>query len=272
LKGTGPDALKREHQPPHPVERRNARVLLAEDNPVNQRLTLRQLKKLGFPAEAVANGREVLQAIARVPYDIILMDCQMPELDGYETAKAIRRLSDGNIHTPYIVALTANAMLGDRDKCLGSGMNDYLPKPLDLADLEGVLERALAKLQPVNEEISARSSCLDQAVIAGLRELREPNEPDSLKELAELFIKDARMRISRLDRALADKDGHGTAATAHTLKGSANNLGARHLAVLCASLEKAAKSADMAEAANILLDVKGEFQKVEQALRAEMEQ
>ncbi|HKQ40185.1 MAG TPA: PAS domain-containing protein, partial [Verrucomicrobiae bacterium] len=256
---------------PRPVEKRNARVLLAEDNPVNQRLTLRQLKKLGFQAEAVANGREVLQALSQVPYDIILMDCQMPEMDGYETARAIRRSAEGSSHTPYIVALTANAMLGDRDKCLGSGMNDYLPKPLDLADLEGVLERALAKLQPIEEEISARSPCLDQAVIAGLRELQGPDEPDSLKELAELFIKDGWMRVTRLERALADKDGPGAAAVAHTLKGSANNLGARHLASLCQSLENAAKSADTTEAANILLELKGEFQEVERALRAEIE-
>ena len=257
---------------PRPVERRNARVLLAEDNPVNQRLTLRQLKKLGFHADAVANGREVLQAMTQVPYDIILMDCQMPEMDGYETSKAIRRNADGNTGpAPYIIALTANAMLGDRDKCLGSGMNDYLPKPLDLADLEGVLERALAKLQPIEEEISASSSCLDQAVIAGLRGLREPDEPDSLKELAELFIKDARMRIGRLEAAITEKNPSAAAATAHTLKGSANNLGARHLAALCGSLEKVAKSADTTETANILLEVKGEFQKVETALRAEME-
>jgi HPt (histidine-containing phosphotransfer) domain-containing protein len=199
------------------------------------------------------------------------MDCQMPEMDGYETARAIRRSADGSTHTPYIVALTANAMLGDRDKCLGSGMNDYLPKPLDLADLEGVLERALAKLQPIEEEISARSPCLDQAVIAGLRELQEPNGPDSLKELAELFIKDGWMRLTRLERALADKDGPGAAAVAHTLKGSANNLGARHLASVCQSLENAAKSADTTEAANILLELKGEFQEVERALRAEIE-
>ena len=254
-----------------PVEKRNARVLLAEDNPVNQKLTLRQLKKLGFQADAVANGREVLQALAQVPYDIILMDCQMPEMDGYETAKTIRRTPATHGSGPYIIALTANAMLGDRDKCLGSGMNDYLPKPLDLADLEGVLERALAKLQPIEEEISARSPCLDQAVIAGLRELREPDEPDSFKELAELFIKDGWMRITRLERALADKDSPAAAATAHTLKGSANNLGARQLARLCQSLENTAKSADMTEAANILLELKGEFQQVEQALRAEIE-
>jgi two-component system, sensor histidine kinase and response regulator len=269
LRGTPPDEAA--PHTPRPVERRNARVLLAEDNPVNQRLTLRQLRKLGFQADAVANGREVLQALTQVPYDIILMDCQMPEMDGYETSRAIRRNADGSAGpAPYIIALTANAMLGDRDKCLGSGMNDYLPKPLDLADLEGVLERALAKLQPIEEEISARSSCLDQAVIAGLRDLREPDEPDSLKELAELFIKDARMRIGRLERAIADKDPSSAAAAAHTLKGSANNLGARHLAALCGSLEKAAKSADTTETANILLEVKGEFQKVEQALRSEM--
>lgn len=252
------------------VEKRNARVLLAEDNPVNQKLTLRQLRKLGFNADAVANGREVLQALQQVPYDIILMDCQMPEMDGYETARAIRRIDHGTGRSPYIVALTANAMLGDRDKCLGAGMNDYLPKPLDVEDLEGVLERALANLQPIEGEIPAPHSCLDPAVIAGLRDLREPNEPDSLTELAELFIKDGRTRLSRLERALADKDAAAAAANAHTLKGSANNLGARQMAALCGSLEMAAKSLDLGEAANILLELKGEFQRVEQALRAEM--
>jgi two-component system sensor histidine kinase/response regulator len=123
------------------------RILLAEDNLINQMVALRQLQKLGYTADAVTNGREVLAALEQVPYDIILMDCHMSEMDGYETARAIRkreakldqrRLVKSPVH---IVAITADAMQGDAEKCLGVGMNDYLPKPVRLADLQAALER-----------------------------------------------------------------------------------------------------------------------------------
>lgn len=265
-----PSEAFREVLPYYAAAKRNIRILVAEDNTVNQRLTLRQLKKLGYNADAVANGREVLESLQRVPYDIILMDCQMPELDGYETARQIRQGS-GSV-SPYIIALTANALLGDRNKCLGAGMNDYLPKPLDLPGLEGVLQRALLKIQrQVRTEDWEMDACLDPAVIAGLKELRQANEPDPLKELAELFVKDSRPRLVRMDKAAADRDRMALASAAHTLKGSANNLGARHLAGLCARVEKAATEEDFREAANILLEVKSEFQRVERALKAELE-
>jgi CheY-like chemotaxis protein len=249
------------------------RILLAEDNMVNQRLALRQLKKLGYNAEAVANGKEVLDAVQRIGYDIILMDCQMPEMDGYEVTRQIREQDpEGKRKAlPYIIALTANALHGDREKCLAAGMNDYLTKPLHLSDLEAVLERALLIIPlPARQEVP-REGVIDPAIIAGLRELREPGQPDPLKELVELFIKDAKPRIEKMQSALDEKDGNGLAAAAHTLKGSASNLGARGLAGLCAQLEKIGKSDDLAEAANILLDVRSEFQSVETSLIAEMQ-
>jgi CheY-like chemotaxis protein len=259
-----------------PPARRGVRILLAEDNVVNQRLALRQLRKLGFHADAVANGREVLDALQRVPYDIILMDCQMPEIDGYAAARQIREAerAPGNPFksAPFIIALTANALPGDREKCLAVGMNDYLTKPLHLATLETALQRAALQLQPSpREEASTAAGVLDQAVIAGLRELREPNQPDPLKELIELFLRDARPRLEKLEQALAARDAAGLAAVAHTLKGSASNLGARHLAALCATVEKHGKAGDLTEAANILLDVRSEFQEVERTLIVEMQ-
>jgi CheY-like chemotaxis protein len=118
------------------------RLLLAEDNPINQIVALGQLDALGFVADAVENGNEVLAALERETYDLILMDCQMPELDGYETSRQIRAREAKGRHVP-IIAVTAHAMKGDREKCLAAGMNDYLSKPFRQSDLVATLERWL---------------------------------------------------------------------------------------------------------------------------------
>jgi CheY-like chemotaxis protein len=123
------------------------RVLVAEDNQVNQRIAVAQLKKFGCTVDVVANGLEVLEALSRLKYDLIFMDCQMPEMDGYEATKTIRELEQQHPHACQwkvpmpIVAMTANAMLGDREVCLTSGMDDYLSKPIRPSELQSVLER-----------------------------------------------------------------------------------------------------------------------------------
>ncbi|MGC3972889.1 MAG: response regulator [Nitrospira sp.] len=120
------------------------RLLLAEDNPVNQKVACRMLEKFGYRVDVATNGREAVAAYERMRYPLIFMDCQMPEVDGFEATALIRGMEEGVRHTP-IVAMTANAMQGDRERCLAAGMDDYVAKPVRPKDLQAVLERWLGK-------------------------------------------------------------------------------------------------------------------------------
>jgi CheY-like chemotaxis protein len=132
-----PDLSHGEAEPQHRL-----RVLLAEDNPINQKVAAKMLTKLGYRADVVSDGREAVEAVRHIPYDVILMDCQMPEMDGYEATRQIRRFEEEESRKPvYVIAMTANAMQGDREICLGAGMNDYLSKPVRIGELRNVLER-----------------------------------------------------------------------------------------------------------------------------------
>jgi len=245
------------------------RILLAEDNAVNQKLALRQLRKLGYPATAVGNGAEVLQEVERFAYDVILMDCQMPELDGYEVTQRIREFekrSNARGAPVYIIAVTAHALDGDRERCLSAGMNDYLTKPLHIAQLESALSRALRRRPP-----AAKSAVLDPACIAGLKELREPGQPDPLAELVELFHREAEACLQRMESGLAQRDSALASRAAHSLKGSSNNLGASHLGSICAVAEEKSKNGDWAAVTEQIAEIKSELARVREALRAEIQ-
>ncbi|MCF7707695.1 MAG: PAS domain-containing protein, partial [Verrucomicrobia bacterium] len=260
----------------HPKAKK-VRILLAEDNIVNQKVSLRQLRKLGYTADAVANGIEVIQAISSIPYDIILMDCQMPEMDGYDATRRIRQIeneasSEGRpCQHHYIIALTANALQGDREKCLASGMNDYISKPVQIADLQISLYRAVSATsprdeQPADPEQPAAEEVLDSNALAGLRELRIPGEPDPLVELVDLFLEDAPKKLERIKTSLKSNDTKTLTIAAHSLKGSSSNLGARKLSSLCAELENQAKANNTVESPALIDKIEIEFDRVVKAL------
>lgn len=121
-------------------------ILIAEDNLINQKVIERMVQKLGYPVDLVANGREVIEALSRLSYGLIFMDCQMPEIDGFEACREIRKRQLGGERVP-IVAITANAMKGDRERCLAAGMDDYVSKPFKQDDLRAVIDRWI-KTQP----------------------------------------------------------------------------------------------------------------------------
>jgi two-component system, sensor histidine kinase and response regulator len=261
---------KKSALPPTPAValRHSVRILLAEDNPVNQKLALRQLAKLGYPSQAVANGLEVLTAFEQGDYDIILMDCQMPEMDGREATRQIRqREKQGHTRrlTPvYIIALTANALTGDRESCLAAGMDDYISKPVRLHELQDALLRGANSLSAREEsfEIGLEPPPVNPEVLDTLRSLRMENEPDPLTELVDLFLHDTPVRLENIGAAISSANPSQLDAAAHCLKGSASNLGAAQLAKFSAQLVHHAREGRIAESQPIFQKLTAEFERV----------
>ncbi len=266
--GSTPAPENPEEEPTPGLPWRDATILLAEDNLVNQRLALRQLAKLGFTALPLTNGLEVVQEVESRSYDVILMDCQMPEVDGYEAARRIRQWEhDHPARTPaYIIAVTAHALDGDHERCLSAGMNDYITKPVHMAQLEAAINRGLKrKVVP-----APPASVLDPVCVAGLKQLREPGLADPVAELVELFKSESRKCIERLAEALRQGDAAAAAAAAHSLKGSASNLGAPRLSQLCGQAEKQARTGVMDAVDLLLPEIETQLKLVRDALDAEL--
>jgi len=234
--------------------RRDVRVLVAEDNPVNQRVAVRQLERLGIAADAVANGIEAVEAASRADYALVLMDVQMPEMDGFAAARELRRRG-----TPVpIVALTANALSGDRERCLDAGMDDYLAKPID----EEALARVLRQFLPAERE--EVPSVLDEATLDRLREVSS----DFLREIAHVYLDDAPSRLDAIRAAVVRNDPRALSFAAHAFKSGSGNLGATAVSALCAELEARGKEGNMTDAPGKVAELEREYAKVEAALRA----
>jgi signal transduction histidine kinase/CheY-like chemotaxis protein len=219
---------------------RLGRVLVAEDNTVNQRVATLMLDRLGYRADVAADGAEALDALARIPYDAVLMDANMPEMDGYEATRRLRaREAASGKHTP-VIAMTASAMTGDRETCLAAGMDDYLTKPIRNEELGSILERWIAK-HPVAKhaasiEPPAQGPAVDEARVGYLRSLATENE-GFFDDLATMFFRDAGVRVDEMRRAASESDEEALRRAAHALKGSSGTLGAMRVSELCGALE-----------------------------------
>jgi PAS domain S-box-containing protein len=262
-----------------------ARVLLAEDNGVNQVVARNMLKNLGCEFEIVANGQEALAAARRGGFDLVLMDCQMPVMDGYAATRAIRAWEDrltSPAHLP-IVALTANALVGDAEACLAAGMDDHLAKPYTRKQLAGVLARWLppermlhtgaeapqaADAPAPQAAAAADSPLLDPAALANIRSIDE--DGSVLAEVVQMYLDEAPGHLSGLRAALAASDGGALGRVAHALKSASFNVGAMALGETCRRVERLGKAGDVGACAEAVAAIERQYAQVEQALRAEL--
>jgi len=227
------------------------RILIADDNVVNQRVAAHEVRQLGYSADTVADGSEVLEALSRIPYAVILMDCHMPQLDGYETTRRIRAAGG---HQPYIIAITANAMQGDKEVCLAAGMDNYVSKPVRTAELKA----ALRKAHPApTEPVSGKE-------LAALRKLEKGGASGIFSELTELFAQSTPQLLSQACRALDDPTQ--LTMIAHTMKGSCTTFGAYPMGALCLELEQRGRQGTGRDAREIINAIEQEFFNVRAAL------
>ena len=264
-------------------ESRGLRVLLAEDNPVNQKVAARMLHKLGYDAEVANNGVEALEKLAESAFDVVLMDIMMPEMDGIETTrKILERYSEEE--RPRIIALTANAMRGDRDRCIAAGMDDYLAKPLRVDQLGEALERCIPVGKrdaggdgasadgSVDLEVEASVPSVNLEILEQLNFMLGGGEPGFLAGLVDEFITDANELMDEIRSSVRGVSAPRLQHSAHTLKSSAALFGAAAMSLTCEELEAMGANGQMANAPSTLARLEDQFTAVARDLRRQVEQ
>ncbi|HUI05907.1 MAG TPA: ATP-binding protein [Verrucomicrobiae bacterium] len=262
--------------------RKRGHILVAEDNAFNQKVILRQLQEMGHNVDAVADGIEALEALQRIPYDLILMDCQMPEMDGYKATAEIRRREGKARHTP-IIAMTAHVMKEDKDKCLAAGMDDFLSKPVRVAKLENVLThwltrsaasrsgRGTATNQPGGDQsplaiqfppkkLSVPVDMEVFAEVAGEGERRK-------RELADRYLLQAGNQLAQLDGAIQAGTAGEVKRIAHSVAGSSAMCGMVGLVPLLRELERMGHENNLTEATGAYARVQEEFERIKEYLQ-----
>ncbi|MEA5623398.1 response regulator [Nostoc sp. UHCC 0251] len=243
---------------------RSFRILLAEDNLVNQKVALKQLQSLGYSADVAGNGKEALQLLEKIPYDLILMDCQMPVLDGFETTKEIHRWQESrfvNGCRPVVIAMTANAMKEDQQMCLDAGMDDYLSKPVMKEKLAVALERWGSVIFKEKETSTTDVGSVNLPIDwERLHQLSE-NNPEFELELLQIFVEDIQPRLEVLKIAIADYDFEQVALQTHQIKGASANVGAITMHLAAEKLEQLAHKQERRGSTNLISELE-EFVKL----------
>jgi PAS domain S-box-containing protein len=263
--------------PSHPIITRHSlredrkmksRVLVVEDNDVNQMIALKLLEKMGYRADAVGNGLEAIKALEAIPYSLVLMDIQMPEMDGITATRHIRgHGSTAREPNVPIIAMTAHAMKGDREKCLEAGMNDYVAKPVQPRELAAAITRCLSKSPDFKKKDNGGTLEMPEALF-------EPNvlldrlggDQELYEQIIHVFLRDAPEQIRLLQDAVSQGDARRVERQAHTLKGASGNVGAAGLEKATLKVEGAGQRGDLDEASRLLQYVQKEFHALERLL------
>ncbi len=254
------------------MRRGAARILLAEDNIFNQEVAVGILKKLGVHTDVVANGAEAIKALETLPYDLVLMDVQMPEMDGLEATRRIRQPESAvRNHQVPIIAMTANAMQGDREKCLEAGMNDYTSKPVSPKDLALTLEKWLPKKAGGGEQTAGAAPVAatePQALVfdkAGMM-ARVMDDEDLARSLARMFLEHIPGQIEELKGFLKANDTPSVTRQAHSIKGAAANVGGEALCEVALQMEQAGKAGNLSAVAKLLPEMEARFARLREAI------
>jgi PAS domain S-box-containing protein len=249
------------------------RILIVEDNAMNQKVALSLLNRIGYVADVAANGKEALEVLHRQQYDVILMDGQMPEMDGEEATRHIRQQWPKD-QQPFIIAMTANALQGDRERYLAAGMDDYISKPIRIEELA----RSLGNTRPVAGQKSEalpssvirnqrakkvnQSDAVDPNVLKEFQNLMGENGRHMVAELVEIYLQDSPALITQIQKQITARDFDTLRRAAHTLKGNSNQIGAMTLADLSAKFEEMAKAGSLKDAKIMLDKLQSEFNRV----------
>jgi two-component system sensor histidine kinase/response regulator len=254
------------------LEDRRLRVLVVEDNPLNQAVAVAILAKLGYHADVADNGREAVEAVTDAAYGAVLMDCQLPELDGYQATAEIRRREGSGRHTP-IIAMTAAALPGDRERCLAAGMDDYIPKPVLVPDVQAAMSRWLhgeataPQTSTWTDSAEPARDVLDPDRLAELSQLDSAgNGWEFLRMLIDCFLTRAPADLARLGAAVERGDATAIYHVAHRVKGAAATIGSPGMVDACQELEALASTGALAPARDLLCRLEQELGRVTSAL------
>jgi signal transduction histidine kinase/DNA-binding response OmpR family regulator/HPt (histidine-containing phosphotransfer) domain-containing protein len=257
------------------------RILLAEDNSINQKLALNLLERMGYRADVAGNGLEVIEALCRQSYNVVLMDVQMPEMDGLEATRRIRRDFAADAQ-PHIIAMTANAMKEDREACLAAGMDDYMSKPIQVEELTTALSKCYPYLfvdqpapvvdsqphpasEPAPVKMTPTNTILDPAALRKLQEM-VGGDITFVFELFDIFFEDTPQLLADMRRAIAAVDAPGLRLAAHSLKSNSADFGANTLRDICREVEELARATELAGTLDLVALAEVEYQQVKLAM------